>query len=201
MTSGLRLGNLKNRPGLRLFLRSAKIGAMKLFLLRHAEAEGLGAPGCARDSERPLTPDGEKTMKRVAKGMQQLELAFDLILTSPYLRARQTAEIAAAVLQARNKIKLSDCLAGAGDPADLISELSQHYRSLDDILVVGHEPYLSRLISKLTTGGTDLSLYLKKAGLAKITIEWLQNSRCATLNWLLTPHQLELLARGRRGTS
>ena len=61
-------------------------------------------------------------------------------------------------------------------------------------LLVGHEPYLGRLISTLLTGGPDLTLTLKKGGLCKLTVSRLRYGRCATLEWLLTPRQMIAIA-------
>ena len=68
---------------------------MNLYILRHGIAVEHGAPGYAKDADRPLTPEGERKLGQIAEAMKALELTFDLILSSPYLRARQTAEIVA----------------------------------------------------------------------------------------------------------
>jgi phosphohistidine phosphatase len=116
-----------------------------------------------------------------------MKLSFDLILSSPYVRARQTAEIVAQVLKAGRRLKFSEHLASDGDPEELVDQLKSLYHAPRCLVLVGHEPYLSRLISKLVTGGTDLALNLKKGGLCKLTVRRLSYSRCATLEWLLTP--------------
>ena len=74
---------------------------MKLYILRHGIAVEPGTPGYETDADRPLTSEGERKMRQIAGAMEALELSFDLILSSPYLRARQTAEIVAEVLTAR----------------------------------------------------------------------------------------------------
>jgi phosphohistidine phosphatase len=166
---------------------------MELYLLRHAIAVERGTPGYARDSDRPLTPEGEKKMWRAAEGMKALDLSFDLILTSPYLRAKQTADIVAEVFKAQDKMEMSENLTPDGDPERLIAELNRRYRSLERILLVGHEPYLSSLISVLVTGDGSLSLVMKKGGLCLLTVDSLRCGQCATLEWLLTPRQLRLI--------
>ena len=72
---------------------------MKLSLLRHGIAVEPGTPGYEDDSARPLTAKGERRMRRIAEGMATLGLSYDLLLSSPYLRARQTAEFVAQVLK------------------------------------------------------------------------------------------------------
>ena len=163
---------------------------MELYLLRHAIAVDKDSHAYRVDSERPLTSEGKQKMLRVAKGMKALDLSFDVILASPFLRAKQTAEIVARVFKAKKKLKLSVHLAVGGDTENLIEELRQDYDLLKSALLVGHEPYLSHFISLLLTGDSSLSLEMKKAGLCKLNIDSLQYGRCATLEWLMTPGQL-----------
>lgn len=163
---------------------------MDLYLLRHAIAVERGTPGYEVDSTRPLTPRGEQKMWQIAEGMKALGLSFDLILTSPYVRARQTAEIVAEVLKAKNKMEFSAALAPGGDPAELIEELNRRGPSLRSVVLVGHEPGMSELISMLVAGNTDCSITMKKGGLCMLTVGVLRYGRCATLEWLLTPGQL-----------
>ena len=166
---------------------------MNLYFLRHAKA-GERSARFTDDSKRPLTPDGEKEMFRVAKGMRKMELSFGLILSSPFIRAKRTAEIVAEVFKS-NKLRLSKNLAYRADARDLIHEMNDDYPSLKNILLVGHEPYLSKLISRLSAGDEKLSLHFKKAGLCKLTVGELRFGRCATLEWLLTPKQLTALGK------
>lgn len=168
---------------------------MNLYLLRHAPAEDFGER-FPNDSERPLTAAGEKEMFRVAEGIKQLELKFDLILTSPFLRAQRTAEIVAEVCQS-GAFRLSENLASGENPDGIIRELKHDSSGLKHILLVGHEPDLSRLVSLLTTGGPGLSLNFKKAALCRLKLDELRVGRCANLKWLLTPEQLEKLGTSK----
>jgi phosphohistidine phosphatase len=169
---------------------------MNLYILRHAKAVRRGTPGCQSDSDRPLTPGGERRMRRIAEGMRAFGLAFDLILTSPYVRAARTAEILAAVFKARRKLAVLPSLAADADPRELVGEFNKNYRSRRNVVLVGHEPYLSRLIAMLTTGGLNLEMDFKKAGLCKLSVKSLRYGKCASLAWLLTPRQLEALGGG-----
>lgn len=161
---------------------------MNLYILRHAKAGERNAR-FPDDSKRPLTADGEKEMFRVAKGMREMELSFGLILSSPFVRAKRTAEIVAEVFKS-NKLRLSKNLASGADARDLIRELNDDYALFKNILLVGHEPDLSKLISRLCAGDEKFSLHFKKAGLCKLTVGELRLGHCATLEWLLTPKQL-----------
>jgi phosphohistidine phosphatase len=167
---------------------------MTLYLLRHAIAVERDSSGYEHDSARPLTPKGERRMRRSAKGMLALGLSYDLICSSPYLRAKQTADIVAEVCKVHEGVFLSPALAPDGNAKQAIEELNHHRSSKQNILVVGHEPYLSGLISMLVSGSAALTLVMKKGGLCKLSIEALRFERCAILEWLLTPRQLRLMA-------
>jgi phosphohistidine phosphatase len=122
--------------------------------------------------------------------MKVLGLGVDLILTSPYLRARQTADIVAAEFDAEKKLELCSHLEVAGDPAALVAELQARSGSLERVLLVGHEPFLSELVSVLISGDERTEVMMKKGGLCKLTAEKISYGHCATLDWLLAPKQL-----------
>jgi len=167
---------------------------MNLYLLRHGIAVEPGSPGYAKDSDRPLTPEGERKLQLIAEAMQALDLSFDLILSSPYLRARQTAELVAEVLHARKNIEFSDSLIPGGSTDKLVELLNRLKPRPENVLLVGHEPYLSGLVSRLVAGGESFSVVLKKGGLCKLATDSLEHGRCAALEWLLTPKQMALMA-------
>jgi phosphohistidine phosphatase len=167
---------------------------MRLSFLRHGIAADRGRSEYENDSERPLTPKGERQIRRIAKGIQAAGLSYDLILASPYLRAKQTAEIVAQVLSTPEGVLLADALTPESNPRQLIDALRTDYHAQQDVLVVGHEPYLSRLISILLTGGPNLSVAMKRGGLCALDVESLRFGRCATLISLLVPRQLRRLA-------
>ncbi|MCL5099236.1 MAG: phosphohistidine phosphatase SixA [Candidatus Omnitrophica bacterium] len=164
---------------------------MEIYFLRHAEAVQRGSPDYPEDSGRPLNPEGEKRMYRVAKGMRKLGLSFDLILSSPFVRAQRTAEIAAEILKLKTRLEFTAHLEVNGSPEKLIAEINRNHQDAKSILLVGHEPYLSSLVSRLLTGDSNLALNFKKAGLAKLATDTLQFDRCAVLDWFMTPRQLE----------
>jgi phosphohistidine phosphatase len=166
---------------------------MNLSLLRHGIAADRGSAEYAHDSERPLTPKGERRMRRIAKGIQASGVAADLVLSSPYLRAKQTAEIVAQALSTSVGVMFAEALTPEGDPRQLIAMLRTDHRDQQAILLVGHEPYLSRLISTLLTGGPNLAVEMKRGGLCSLTVETLRFGRCASLVSLLSPRQLRRL--------
>jgi phosphohistidine phosphatase len=167
---------------------------MMLSLLRHGIAVEPGSPGYEDDSARPLTAKGERRTRRIAEGMLALGLSYDLILSSPYVRARQTADLVAEVLKTPEGVQLSDTLTPEGSPRQVIEALHSDERERQGILLVGHEPYLSRLISTLLTGNSNLPVVMKKGGLCMLDVETLRFGRCASLVCLLTPRQLRRLA-------
>ncbi len=164
---------------------------MEIYILRHAIAAPRSRTRYPDDRRRPLTREGKEKMRDIARAMGKMDLGFDLILSSPYLRASQTAVLAATILRAEKLLKYSKHLGSAGDPKALVKELAGLPVSKKRVALVGHEPYLSELISMLVTGSsTALSLTLKKGGLVKMSVTRLKYGRCATLEWLLTPKQL-----------
>lgn len=162
---------------------------MNLYILRHGVAVPSGTAMGFADPQRPLTPEGRKKLRRAARGMLALGLDFDVILSSPYLRAKETAVIVAKVFRAADRLEFSEHLTPRGKREALIRQIVRAGPP-GETLLVGHEPHLSELISLLISGGTDCAITMKKAGLCKLAIESLQHGRCATLEWLLTPKQL-----------
>ena len=160
---------------------------MNLYIRRHGIAVEPGTPGYAKDSDRPLIPKGERKLGQIADALDTLGISFDLILSSPFLRAAQTAEIIAGALKCSKKLSLSDELTPHGSPKKLIEFINHVQPVPDNVLLVGHEPYLSELISLLLVGNSSLSVLMKKGGLCKLSTESLKAGRCASLDWLLTP--------------
>jgi phosphohistidine phosphatase len=152
-----------------------------------------GTPGFKTDADRPLTPKGRRQLRQIAAAMQSLDLRFNLILSSPYLRARQTAEIVAQSLKLKKRLAFSDELTPDGDPKALIRQLNELKPARKNIMLVGHEPRLSRLIALLISGEPATAIDLKKGGLCRLEMDSLCFGRCATLTWLLTPKQMKLM--------
>ena len=164
---------------------------MKLFLLRHGLAVEPGTSGCTRDSERPLTPEGRRKIRRVAGALARLDLKPDAILTSPYVRAHQTAEIVAATLRLNKRLHLCQDLASGGDVNKLIGGINRRFANAVSVMLVGHEPDLSRLASLLVSGKPDgVTIEFKKGGLCALEADNLRADQCAILQWLAPPKLL-----------
>lgn len=159
---------------------------MNIYIVRHAIAEQRGTPGYDDDSQRPLTDKGRKKMKKIVKGLRQLGVELDTILSSPYVRARDTAKILAEEFGLEEKLAFTDNLTPSNNFDRLINEINEKY-NVENLALVGHEPMLSSFISFLTTGNTNADIMLKKGGVSCLVAEDLSSRHHATLLWLLTP--------------
>jgi len=158
---------------------------MKIYLVRHAIAEDR-MNDYDDDSLRPLTENGKEKMRRIASGLKELGVEPDLIVSSPYIRASQTASILAKVLRHREELVYSDSLVPMGEPGDMIGEIHEKY-SVDELMLVGHEPNLSALAGVLLAGDPDISINFKKGGICCLSVDDLHYDQKAVLEWLVTP--------------
>ncbi len=163
---------------------------MDLWLLRHAAAETRSASG--RDQDRELTAEGLERARAVARGLAALEPGILRVVTSPYRRARQTAEPVAEALRLSGKLSESRALEPDRDPEEILSELEAE--GYESALLVGHEPHLGALLGRLVTGADRVEIPLKKGAVARV--EW--ERRAGTLRALLPAGVLERLARAKR---
>jgi phosphohistidine phosphatase len=172
---------------------------MNLYLLRHGIAVPNEDPENVPDSDRPLTPKGIKRMRGAAKGLRRLGISFDSVLTSPFVRARQTADIVAEALGLGDHLEELSALAPGNSLSDLWSGLTP-YQDHEHLLLVGHEPFLSAILSYLLTHDEkrSLTVIFKKGGFCRVELDALPPNKAGTLHWLLTPKQLRALA-GRAG--
>lgn len=157
---------------------------MKLYLVRHAIAED--SADYEDDSLRPLTEKGREKMKKIAAALREIGVQPDLIVSSPYVRASQTAVILAKALKYREEIAYGDSLAPMSGTDDMIGEISEKYTA-DELMLVGHEPSLSALAGVLLAGNTDIAIDLKKGGVCCLSVGNLHYDRKAVLEWLITP--------------
>jgi phosphohistidine phosphatase len=160
---------------------------MRLFLLRHGLAEE-GHAGLA-DFDRALTAGGRAALVPIARGLHRLKVAPDALLSSPLVRARQTAEIVAPILG--RQVAIADQLAsGAG--LEQIVEVIEQSNAPGSLMLVGHEPDFSTAAA-LLVGAPAGSLQLKKAGLIRIDLFGSPRPGSGRLRWLLTPRHLSLI--------
>jgi len=168
--------------------------SLALYILRHGIAANRGDPDYPLDSDRPLTIKGIKRMREISYGMRRMRVGFDLILSSPYKRALETAFIVAREYCAGQDVQTVQALKAEVLPEEVVRTLLNRFSSCGRLLLVGHEPQLSALVSTLTSGSAGARPLLKKGGLCKLEVDGLQVGKCATLVWLLTPRQLISIA-------
>ncbi len=155
---------------------------MRLYLLRHGIAEdGLGKP----DSQRAITPEGYKKLREVMKTLKAAGVAPSLVLSSPYLRAMQTAEVAVNELGLEGEIVQVVQLTPDSSPREAWGEIRAH-KGEQEVLVVGHEPLFSSLTAFLLNS-PSLLVDFKKGGVVAIDLASFTAQPHGVLCWYLTP--------------
>ena len=161
---------------------------MQLYIVRHGIAIDREDPKCPSDPERYLTGEGVEKTKEVAKGLAKIADTADLLLTSPYVRAVQTAEIVADQLDyPKQKIRKTDALLPGAEAQQLFRELAKD-KNQSTVFVFGHAPHLDELIATAVGVKHHISA-LKKAGVALIELTRLVPPS-GQLVWLATPKLL-----------
>jgi len=166
---------------------------MDLYLVRHARAGQADPERWPDDRERPLTADGARRFRPVARALRDLGVAPDVVLASPLTRAWQTAELLA---RWADWPAPTACAALEPDqPPAAALEALQPYAQARSLALVGHEPHLHLLLSRLLSGADDLvQVELKKGAAAGLRCDEGPRAGSASLRWLLTP----ALARAAR---
>ncbi|HEY8715399.1 MAG TPA: phosphohistidine phosphatase SixA [Candidatus Acidoferrum sp.] len=161
---------------------------MDLYVVRHGIAIDREDPKCPPDPERYLTEDGLKKTKQAAKGVAALGISPDLFLSSPYVRAIQTAEVfAEAFGYSKQKIRKTDLLLPGGEPSSLFRELAKDKNS-SSVFIFGHAPQLDELIAT-AFGSKHRLTALKKAGVAALQLKRV-SPPSAEMLWMATPRIL-----------
>jgi phosphohistidine phosphatase len=159
-----------------------------LYLIRHADALPLGERGVTDDAERPLSEKGEGQAAQVAAGLQRRGVRLDLLLTSPLLRARQTAE---ALLRHGpplvTELETCDELTPGTKRKKLARALLATAK--DVVGLVGHQPDLGEFAAWLI-GDAGVQLEFAKAGVAFVRCQDMPRKGTGTLRWLVTPEWL-----------
>jgi len=158
-------------------------GPYQLFLIRHGIAEERG-DAWPDDNKRPLSEDGIERFQRSARGLARLDVWIDVVLTSPLVRARQTADIVASAFDPRPSIITIESLAPGGSYASLLTDLEKHGRKTR-IALVGHEPGIGELGARLI--GSRHSFEFKKGAVCRIDLDEIPPVSPGDLRWFLTP--------------
>jgi len=157
---------------------------VKVYFLRHGIAADRDE-WKGDDFERPLTAEGRERMEREAKALAKLGLEPGVIVTSPLVRAKQTAEILADALKMRKKLVEDERVAQNFDRVKLAGVLQDH-AGVDEVVIVGHEPDFSALVGDLVGGA---AIALKKGGLACVELTS-ASAPAGELLWLIPPKVL-----------
>jgi phosphohistidine phosphatase len=158
-----------------------------LYVVRHGIAEERDAD--VEDDARKLTRKGKDRMKLVAKGLADVGIRFDVIMTSPLARALQTARILEKYCMEEGSVEETDLLEPDASFDDLIDGLNR-LEGVDSVAIVGHEPFLSGFVSYCLSGQGSSFIRLKKGGVASLGIDGAVKPGQCLLVWLLEPGQL-----------
>lgn len=165
--------------------------AYELYLIRHGLAEERG-DRWPDDAKRPLTERGMTRLRKEARGLARLGVSLDVVLTSPLVRAKQTAEIVASAFDSRPHVVVAESLAPNGTYSALLTDLEKQTRR-SQIALVGHEPGIGELAARLI--GTRHALAFKKGAVCRIDFETLPPAGPGTLRWFVTPRLLRAVRR------
>ncbi len=167
---------------------------MDLYIVRHGVAEESTALGS--DAARALTDEGRKKTARVARGLAALEVDPEIVLTSPLLRARQTADILAEALRPKDGVSEVKWLESGASPAEAVRQLARLKH--DRVMVVGHMPDLSVLASMLISGKPSVEIVFKKAGVCAVSFGGRARVGRGRLEWLMQPRHLRAAAARKK---
>lgn len=165
---------------------------MELYVVRHAVAFKRDAERWPDDGERPLTPEGEDEFRAAARGLAHLVPSVDALLSSPFARSWQTAEILAG-LEGWPEPKAFPALEPEVPPEGTALAL-EDYAGAASVAIVGHRPGLHELASYLLAGDAEADVRIKKGGVLRLSFDGPTRPKTAALRWLLTPTMLGLYA-------
>ena len=167
---------------------------MEIFLLRHGKAEER-TYNIRSDSKRKLTEAGKKEIKLVAKGIRNLNIDFDFVISSPLVRAKQTAEITLKYVDNTKPLQIWNELKPEIDVKKTITKLTTISPS-SSVLLIGHEPHLTTLIGTIISSNSkNLNIFLKKGGFVHIQASQEKSSIFGSLRSILTPKQIKKLCK------
>lgn len=162
-------------------------GMKDIYVIRHGIADDASAYQ-GNDRERRLTKKGRERVNSVAKYLEYRHIRFDTVISSPLVRARETAEILNAACSRTRTLVISDLLLPDGSYDELIAFLNK----LPDgqIAVVGHEPFLSGFVSYCLSRSSIPFVRMKKAGVAYMSCRDPIVAGDCVLAWLMGPAQM-----------
>jgi phosphohistidine phosphatase len=161
----------------------------ELYIVRHAIAAERGSEW-PDDEKRPLTERGIHRFKQEVAGLHALDVVIDEVITSPLVRAKQTADLLATGLPGKPVIRLLKALEPGHAPAAIMGQVAKLARR-SRIALVGHEPGLGELAAHLI--GAARPLPFRKGSVCRIDLETLTSKRAGSLIWFVTPKILREL--------
>lgn len=163
---------------------------LELYMIRHGLA-GSPLDDESLDETRPLKKKGKEKMKEIAKGLKELKITFDIVLTSPLLRALESAEIVNAYCGKTKDVTVTELLAPGSSHQGLIRLLNKH-KDLEKVAIVGHEPFLSGFASYCIAKSISPLINLKKGGALMLEVDQVIKPGRCILSWLMEPKQMIL---------
>ncbi len=170
---------------------------MRLILMRHGEAGDSDPQRWPDDRDRPLTEAGRGEHRAVASALRRMGLVFDRLLSSPLVRARQTAQITAEVYGVRD-VELTDALGDRATPEALLTQLRPLARDHEAVLCVGHEPFLPRMAGLLIAGSDRARIEMRKSGVLGVECAGAPGPGTCTLLFHFRPDDLARLTAPTR---
>jgi phosphohistidine phosphatase len=166
---------------------------MEVILIRHAKAETRDPNSWPDDDQRPLTAEGRAEQRAAARAMKKMGIKFDFLVTSPLLRAKETADIVAKGYRWPDAPQVADEM-GHDYAVAAVVKLLAKFPPDAAVALIGHEPDLSRLTGALVTKGGDLNIAVKKSGVVGIEFDGPAEAGKGTLLYHLKPGHLRKLA-------
>jgi phosphohistidine phosphatase len=163
----------------------------EIYLVRHGVAEERGE-AWPDDAKRPLTEEGMSRLRKSVRGLARLGVSFDVVLTSPLVRAKQTADIVAAGVSPRPPIVTIESLAPDGGFAAVAADLGKHAKKTR-IALVGHEPGIGEMAARLI--GSRHAIEFKKGAVCRIDLDAVPPDGPGDLRWLLTPKMMRAIRK------
>ena len=165
----------------------------EFYIMRHGIAVVRGA-AILDDAKRPLTPEGKQKMREISAGLARVGVELDWVVSSPLVRAVETAELLTEGLATKPPVEFSDALRPGGSAEALITFIAKR-PNRRRVMVVGHEPDLGELAARLMGAGRSANLAFKKGGCCLITFPEFPPKSPGKLLWWLTPRLMKKLAK------
>ncbi len=166
-------------------------GSCELYFIRHGVAEERG-DAWPDDTKRPLTDAGAARLRKGMRGLRRAGIGFDVVLTSPLVRARQTADVVASAADPRPPIFVVESLAPGAAYASLMADIEK-YAKRGRIALVGHEPDLGEMTARLI--GARHPIVYKKGAVCRVDLAAVPSPTPAVLIWFLPPKLMRRLGK------